>query len=972
MWLSKLTSCIVLPCVFCMAAPAWGAVTFLNSWGSQGSGNGQFYFAKDVTVAPNGLVYVTDAANYRIQRFDADGNYDLQWGSYGTGNGQFDTPHSVAVAPNGQVYVTDEFNHRVQRFDADGNYQTEWSSGIWDSAGDQFNYPTGIAVAPDGSVYVSDSENNRIVKFDADGNYQIMWGSLGAGPGQFNLPAGMDVAANGQPYVADYYNNRIQRFDADGNYQGQWGSEGSGNGQFGYPCDVAIGSNGLAYVADIENHRIQRFDADGNYQTKWGEMGTGDGQFFYPSSVAVTPTGLVYVSDYGNHRIQRFFDPDAWDLQDLIVNHDQPSGDDFNIVGGMDVDVPGHVTVASTDAATLTVKDSGSLATDGRLLVGQSAAGTMSISGGGTVTTGTYSEIGRSSPSESSVTVTGSDSSWHTGDGNFWVGKSSPARLTIEDQATVTTGSIAFVGFSTGAAAEITVKDSGSIWRIGGTCFLGGDTTGAGDTALLSVEDGGEVSITDRLKLWSTGTLRLDGGTVHAVAADLYGTVDVIGLNSHLQIDGATTLSNTLSLNGGTLSTGSLVNLENLQFNSGTLNVTGDLTVGSASGMEFVVSSGCAINVTNNTTVEATSELQLDDGDFSSGDLTNHGLVRGDGDIDATLTNASNGTVQAFGGKSLHFDGSAHTNHGDIELQGGTVQFTGALTNETDGSIMGNGSLIAGDGLTNTGTMSLSATTNVNGDVTNATTGLIASAGGTTTFFDTVANEGEIRTSLGSFSLFYGSIEGNGDFTGPGIVMVEGDLRPGNSPGEVHFAGNMALGSGATLEIELGSAEYDRVLVDGTLSLDGTLDVVLWDGFTPHAGDTFDILDWGELATGSEFETVNLPPLSYISWDDSLLYTTGVLSVVVIDPLPGDANLDGEVDVTDLGILATHYGMADGAEWEHADFDGDGRVNVNDLGILATHYGETAPMASVPEPAAFVLMGVGLLVLLVRNRRRGR
>jgi hypothetical protein len=56
--------------------------------------------------------------------------------------------------------------------------------------------------------------------------------------------------------------------------------------------------------------------------------------------------------------------------------------------------------------------------------------------------------------------------------------------------------------------------------------------------------------------------------------------------------------------------------------------------------------------------------------------------------------------------------------------------------------------------------------------------------------------------------------------------------------------------------------------------------------------------------------------------------------------IPGDANLDGRVDVGDLGILAANYGTIDGATWAKGDFNDDHRVDVGDLGILASHYGE--------------------------------
>ncbi len=91
------------------------------------------------------------------------------------------------------------------------------------------------------------------------------------------------------------------------------------------------------------------------------------------------------------------------------------------------------------------------------------------------------------------------------------------------------------------------------------------------------------------------------------------------------------------------------------------------------------------------------------------------------------------------------------------------------------------------------------------------------------------------------------------------------------------------------------------------------------------------------------------------------------------DPLiPGDANNDGIVNVTDLGILATYYDQGDGFGWNEGDFTGDGFVSVNDLGVLATNYGygTVVQIQSVPEPGTFTLLLLGLASLLCRRRRK--
>jgi hypothetical protein len=183
------------------------------------------------------------------------------------------------------------------------------------------------------------------------------------------------------------------------------------------------------------------------------------------------------------------------------------------------------------------------------------------------------------------------------------------------------------------------------------------------------------------------------------------------------------------------------------------------------------------------------------------------------------------------------------------------------------------------------------------------------------------------------------------------------------------------------LQIELGGTtpgtDYDQLLVNGPVSLDGTLKVLLIDPYLPAAGDEFNILDWTGSPTGTFF-SLQLPALyGGLAWDIGELYFSGTL---LVGGVLGDYNGNGTVDEDDYTVWRDTLGQS--GSGLAADGDGDKMVDADDYDIWKMHFGESAPGSgsggvapggspgakyAVPEPATWMLLTIALPLLVRRQ-----
>jgi sugar lactone lactonase YvrE len=286
----RLTVALYAALALAVPAAASGAFGFLSSFGSAGSGDGQFSQPRGIASSSTGTVYVADTLNHRVETFDAAGSFLGKWGSLGSADGQLNSPYDVAVDGSGNVYVVDTGNARIEKFDAAGAFLSKWGSG--GSADGEFSDPRALAVDSQGNVYVADVQNNRVQKFGPSGNFLTKWGSLGTLPAEFNGLSGIAVDGSDQIYTLESGARRVQRFGSGGAFIGQWTISGSTSNLTGIDVD----SGGSVYVVDAGQSAVRRYAADGTLLDTVRCGGLLEGISAHPTNriyVAGEPSALV-------------------------------------------------------------------------------------------------------------------------------------------------------------------------------------------------------------------------------------------------------------------------------------------------------------------------------------------------------------------------------------------------------------------------------------------------------------------------------------------------------------------------------------------------------------------------------------------------------------------------------------------------------------------------------------------------------
>ncbi len=509
--------------------------------------------------------------------------------------------------------------------------------------------------------------------------------------------------------------------------------------------------------------------------------------------------------------------------------------------------------VAGSGGSIVLADPSVSWQTGGPIIVGRAGSGAMAISQGARIGA-EWCRLGESATGSGSMSIAGPNSSCDLA-GDLWVGGDGPGDLAVSAGGRITAGGWSLLAAAPDSVATVTLDGAGTSWStadfitlglrgegtvrvaagaevIAATCFLGQLETGSGSltvtgrnsacrltrdltvgntgTGILSIAGAGIVTV-------QTGTCRIAGGS------SAEGELEVTGRNSALNVGGELWVGGdgdgVLAVEqGGAASATGWSSIGVGAGSRGAARVTGRgssldvgrwLNVGQSGVGTLVIESGASVRCGEG------SSIGLLDG--AEGSVTVRGKrSRWTSAADVAVGNQGSGLLSIDDGGRVDVTGllrvALHADHA------GTVRVSGA-----DSRLDVNGRIHVGEA----------------GD------GRLTLDGSAIVAADTLA----VRPT--------GKVLGSG--TVDAVVENSGEVRPGLSAGRLTIGGEYRQTAGGTLLIELGGSEpaeeHDQLAVHGPVTLAGTLDLTVINGYEPALGDRFDVLTYARRA--GTFEQVD-------------------------------------------------------------------------------------------------------------------
>lgn len=550
----------------------------------------------------------------------------------------------------------------------------------------------------------------------------------------------------------------------------------------------------------------------------------------------------------------------------IIVNAaaDYTFGGSGKITGTTTLNKSGTGTLLLTtnnDFSGLTTISGGKLQLGNGGTAGSLGAGSISV--GGTLAFNRSDAVAMAN----AITVTASSTLAQNGSGT--VSLSSAWALGASSLTVTGTGNLTLSGVISGTAAQPVVMNGT------GTLFLPATNTFTGTTIINS----GIVSVSSTGGLGAAAAdVTINGGTLQITAGGIGSVNNTTGRSVTVGAAGAVfdfRVAQTFNGNGF-LGTGNVTKTGGGRWTVGSNGSTfsGEILIAEGS----LLMTSAQLQSAKNITVADGAQFIIDDDAAGSWRLATGGkfTFNGDGGGTGALRQFNSGAVPAAGTFTSTFVPEVVLNSAstviNAEADYGIILLTGNVTG------------IGGLTKTGPGTLTLTGAANsyAGGTLINGGTLLVNNTTGSGT------GSGAVVIANG------GRLMGTGTIAGATAIQSGGILQSGmvTTRGTLTFSDALTLSSGSRGDFHLSANGSNDKVIAGTLTLDPNAVIRIILGYTPAAGDTFDLIDWAAVGAGSDSNWADNLDLSNallggtLGWDTSRFNSQGILSVVVAVPEP--------------------------------------------------------------------------------------
>ncbi|MEK6626411.1 MAG: 6-bladed beta-propeller [Bdellovibrionota bacterium] len=148
------------------------------------------------------LIYVIDGKKDQVLVFNKiSGDFVKSFGQNGESTGEFDMPASIKSDKNGLLYISNTMNGRVDIFNGDGKFLGQYGT-VPNTASGNFAHPQGIALDRENRIYVVDNSFENVQIFNDKKQFLMPFGVVGNTPGGLNMPHAIAIDYDNASYFS--------------------------------------------------------------------------------------------------------------------------------------------------------------------------------------------------------------------------------------------------------------------------------------------------------------------------------------------------------------------------------------------------------------------------------------------------------------------------------------------------------------------------------------------------------------------------------------------------------------------------------------------------------------------------------------------------------------------------------------------------------------------------------------------------